>query len=374
MSEEKGKEEKGKEIMVAGEFRPSVMLPETRKISFMELSLPAAKEAAKKQKEMVSLAESLLEEEDYAYLVIFIDVVDKEKPPQMIASKELAENWAREYKEKTGKNVKIVRTKLKSAWLRLGLHLGITVPPGQEMVPVDKEVQPIGDNMICIKTTGPGYKSVTILGLMKTPDGRFQSQVMHSETTATLYWRGTDRISVRSGACGYIERKFAHKIHDVIAMAETRAFSRTMACLLGFGETTAEEYEEIEPEIKPRPKDTSKPKEKSQEKKGKKKSSPAKDAPPKEEKKNDGDDVATRQGVGDDLATRQGIVKASADAVGNAKQVLNFFDDWKLAQHGKDNDFDIKTLMSRMSDENWVLFKADLLAWVKESSGVEIQS
>lgn len=366
--------------MVKKDEMSGEMLPATRIEGFGGVSLPEAEEVFKKQKKLVDLAEGLLEEEDYAYIVVFLDPADRDEQPKMYASKEMAEDWAKKYEKSTGKKVKVTRTKLKAAWLRLGLHLGISAPPGQENVVIDKEITPIGDSLLCIKTTGPGYKSVTILGLAKTPDGREETRVLHSETTAALYWASTGRISVRSGASGYTERKFAHKIHDVIAMGETRAFSRAMACLLGFGETTAEEYEEMEPESKPKPKEPPKSKEKTQEKKatkgketGKASEGDTKEEAAQEQSSGESEKNVAQDAQDDDMPTRQKIVKAAADAVGDAKKVVKHFEDWKAEKCKADSSFDAKAKMSSISADDWKAYKSALFEWIKAETGKEFK-
>lgn len=326
--------------------------------TFGGVTIPEAAEALKQQQALIDLTEGLLKDTDYAYVVHKLDSGGKEQP-QMFAHKEDAEKYAKAYESSAGKETKIERTKLKSAWLRLGLHLGVTVPKGQESMPVNKEVSMLGDNLICITTTGPGYKSVSIVALRKTPDGLIEGRILHEETTTALMWPATGRVAVRSGACSYTERSFAHKTHDVVAMSETRAFSRTMACLLGFGDTTAEEFGEGEvgEGAKPSPKQPMK-------KGGKKK-----DVAKSKEKEGDTSKESPPASNEEEPESRRDVVSAAAKLVGDdSDKVVDFYKAWKEKKHAADESFDLKIRMSKLSDELWQEFKADLNKWVGEES------
>jgi hypothetical protein len=349
--------------------------------AFGEISIPEAQEALKKQKQVERLAEELLEDTDYAYLV---EEVASDKKPEMFARKDLAEERAKQMKKQLGKEAIITKVKKKAAWLRLGLHLGITVPPGQERTPVDKEIVPINENMFGIKTTGPGYIGMTIIQRVKRPDGSIKTEVAHAETSIAQYWPSTGRTAVRSGACSSSERKFAHGTHDVEAMAETRAYSRCAAAILGFGDTSAEEFEpgaieeEPPPAAKPddkkgkpkdKPKEKPKDKPKSDEKKGGSKEEQKKKPEKEPEKEPEGEGGSepppSGEDVVDDIAKRKQVVKAAVTTLGgkpeHSKQVLDYFASWK-----KDNSVEEATKLSELDNETWEKFKKALSDYTTE--------
>ena len=350
-------------------------------VSFADVDIPEAKKAFEKQDMLTKLAEKLLKDTDYMYLVT---IVGSDKMPETFPRKDLADAQVKATKKKLGKEAIVTRVKKKAAWLRLGLHLGITVPPGQECVPVDKEIVPISDKLVGIRTTGPGYKSMTILGLIKRPDGSEKTQVLHSETTIAEYWPATGRVAVRSGACSSGERKFAHGPHDVIAMAETRASSRCSLALLGFGENSAEEFPEGETDnepgdelTKPKGKPKEKPKSVDKPKKESKEKPKAEPAPAKDENKPDAEpepavepeqtpsEPTESKEEEDTPQARKKLVGAAASALNGdgaeaSKKIIGFFGEWK-----EKNGIAPEIKLSELDGETWKKFRTGLDEFTK---------
>lgn len=80
-------------------------------------------------------------------------------------------------------------------------------------------------------------------------------QESHEEVGNTIMWHfvvkavaSNGRYAIGAGSCDMYEKGHKNTLHNIRAMAETRATNRAISNLVGGGEVTAEEMEDVTPE------------------------------------------------------------------------------------------------------------------------------
>lgn len=171
----------------------------------------------------LKLEDILLDDKDYLYFVVW-SVGQKE---QRVACASL------QVAEKTRKKVhgRIDRTKKKSAYRKMSVFFGLTIPR-RDGVP-DIEIHELSSGIVKVER-GDGYIGTLY---MKKPPG---FDVVRAEFAITVT-APNGRSIVGHGACSASERGFTHPDHDVISTAWTRALNRGISDMIGMGEVSAEE-------------------------------------------------------------------------------------------------------------------------------------
>jgi hypothetical protein len=217
--------------------------------------IPDSKEIFARQKTLINLAEGLLDPEDFVYFVHFTAGSDRKRESVSFESKEEAETFYEAKRKVKTAFALLIKRKRKSGWTKLGLHLGVTVP--------EVEGEKLEKTVVCLDQTkglfletakGENYQLLVYLILKSLPEGGAELFPIRADCTVKVTWTKVvpARVAVSSGSCSAREgRKFAHPDHDIIAMAETRAIVRALSLCLGFGETSAEEFEANPPSEPP---------------------------------------------------------------------------------------------------------------------------
>lgn len=197
----------------------------TRQRSASKIMRPIVplQEAQEVWKSYLQLEDVILNKDDYLYFVTWS--VRGKSNRVACASLEEAEQKQRKV------SGRIERTKKKSAFRKMAVFFGLTLPKRGEGV--DVEIKELENGLVKIEK-GNGYAGTLYM------DTDFS--VIKAEFTIEVE-APNGRIVSGYGACSRNERGFTHHDHDIPATAWTRSLNRAISDMIGMGDVSAEEIQ-----------------------------------------------------------------------------------------------------------------------------------